>query len=751
MVYRCVALLVACAASLTSAYAADTKCFDDVAATRSYSLGIPTGAEPTPDGKSVLYLRSGPRDTVQHLYEFDIATNQERELVTPDALLGGKQEELSAEEKARRERARVSVKGFTHFELSRDGSRVLLPLNGHLYVVARPSGTITALPGEGWVAPQFSPDGTKVAALRDDDLHVIDIASKTDTQLTKGAGETLQHGEAEFVAQEEMDRREGFWWSPDSRSIAYEEADLSPVQPSYIVDPLEPWKTPVEFRYPRAGTANAVVRLGVVSASGGATVWIPWDNKAYPYLARVTWQKGGPLALMIENRAQTETKYLAADPASGATHELWTERDASWVTLPPPEPKAVPYWLADGSGFLWMTERNGQAQLERHDANGKLLNAITPKDFRFEALLDVDEKRGTAIVLGGGGFAAPKGVFSRAEFQLNDRTSRVIYEIPLTGGTPNPVGLSNLHLLLGLNGGEFGAQHAIFAHSYNLGDGSQGVDILSRDGRNLASLPSVAETPPFLPNLFLTSAGELDFDALVVTPRNFDPRKKYPVILSVYGGPAAKTVWDASRMYFSQQCMADRGYIVVLSDNRGTPGHDAAWMRAIKNNAIDIPLEDQIDALRGLSGQVPQMDMNHVGVFGWSFGGYFSAMATIRRPDVFAAGVAGAPVTDWQDYDTFYTERYMGLPQENADGYAKSNVLTYASNLQRPLLLVHGVTDDNVHFQNTMQLTLALLKAGKPYELLLLPGTHMLADELLRARETERQMDFFAEHLGTAK
>jgi dipeptidyl-peptidase-4 len=237
----------------------------------------------------------------------------------------------------------------------------------------------------------------------------------------------------------------------------------------------------------------------------------------------------------------------------------------------------------------------------------------------------------------------------------------------------------------------------------------------------------------------------------VLKPRNFDPNKKYPVILSVYGGPAAKMVWAAPRQYFQQQCMADRGYIVVLSDNRGTPGHDAAWMRAIKNNAIDIPLGDQIEALRALGKRVPQMDMTRVGVFGWSFGGYFSAMATIRRPDVFAAGVAGAPVTDWQDYDTFYTERYMGLPQENADGYAKSNVLTYASNLQRPLLLVHGVTDDNVHFQNTMQLTLALLKAGKPYELLLLPGTHMLADELLRARETERQMDFFAEHLGTAK
>jgi dipeptidyl-peptidase-4 len=713
------------AASVEAAFAVDLKCFEDVAATRSYSLGLPVGAEPTPDGKAVLFLRSGPRDTVQRLYEYDLATHKERELVTPRALLGGKTENLSAEEKARRERARVSVKGFTHFELSRDGSRVLLPLDGRLFVIARPGGTITALPGEGWIAPQFSPDGQKVAALRDHDLHVIDIGARTDTQLTKGAGETLQRGEAEFVAQEEMDRREGFWWSPDSRSIAYEEADLSPVQSSYIVDPLEPWKKPVEFRYPRAGTANAIARLGVISALGGHTVWIPWDNKSYPYLVRAGWQKGGPLAFLVENRAQTEGKYFTAEPQTGATRLLWTEKDTAWITPPPPEPKTVPYWFANGSGFLWMTERNGQAQLERHGADGKLSNAVTPVDFRFEALLDVDENKGTAIVEGG-----------------RDRLSRGIFEVPLAGGAPKPVAAAP-----GFNTGRFGEQHALLVRSYDLADGSQGVDVMTRDGKAVARLPSVAETPPLLPHPEHFNVGKQNFDALVLRPRAFDPAKKYPVILSVYGGPAAKTVWASPRQYFQQQCMADQGYIVAISDNRGTPGHDAAWMRAIKNNAIDIPLADQIDALHGLGSHVPQMDLARVGVFGWSFGGYFSAMATIRRPDVFAAGVAGAPVVDWLDYDTFYTERYMGLPDKNADGYRKSNVLTYAANLKRPLLLVHGVTDDNVHFQNTMQLTLALLRAGKPYELLLLPGTHMLADDLIRARETERQMEFLAEHL----
>jgi dipeptidyl-peptidase-4 len=708
------------------AIAADTHCFDEAAATRGYSLGTPVSAVPAPDGKSVLYLRSGPRDTLQRLFEFDIASAKEHELITPEALLGGGQEHLSAEEKARRERARVSVKGFTAFSLSRDGRRVLLWLGGKLFVLSRESGKVVSLPGEGWIAPQLSPDGTQVAALRDDDLHVIDIAKGTDTQLTRGANEALQHGEAEFVAQEEMDRRDGFWWSPDSRSIAYEEADLSPVETAYIGDPLAPQQKPVAFRYPRAGTANAIVRLGVMSAAGGPTKWVPWDNKAYPYLARVEWMKGGPLALLVQNREQADEKYLAADPISGATHLLWAEHDAAWLDLPTPLPREIPYWLPDGSGFLWMTERAGQTQLELHTANGKLLNAVTPADFRFEALLDVDIRDGSVIVQGG-----------------TDRLSHQIYRVSLKGGPIEPVAVAR-----GLHAGQFGEQHAIFTHSYSLLDGSHGVDLLSRDGRKIAELPSIAEAPASMPAPEYFTVGTLGFDAMVLRPANFDGGKRYPVILSVYGGPATKTVWAAPRNYFANQCMADRGYIVVSSDNRGTPGRDSAWFRAVKGNAIDIPLQDQVDALQALAARVPQMDMSRVGVFGWSFGGYFSAMATIRRPDIFAAGIAGAPVTDWEDYDTYYTERYMGLPQANPEGYRKSSVLTYADQLNRPLLIVHGVTDDNVHFEHTMKLTLALLKGGKPYDLLLLPGTHMLADEVLRARETEKQMDFFAAHLG---
>lgn len=698
----------------------DTKCFDDVAMTRAYGLGTPVGATPTPDGKTVLFLRSGPRDTVQRLYALDLASGQTRELITPEALLKGQAEHLTAEEKARRERARVTVKGFTFFSLTKDGRRILLSQSGKLYVIELNGRKVTALPGEAWMAPEWSPDGTKVAALRNDDLHVIDIASGKDRQLTAGANGTLTHGEAEFVAQEEMDRREGFWWSPDSRFIAYEEADLSSVEIHYIADPLRPSEKPVEFRYPRAGTANAIVRLGVIPAAGGRTVWVAWDNKAYPYLGRVVWTKGGPLSLLVMNREQTEERFFAADARTGATRLLWTERDAAWLDL------ETPVWLEDGSGFLWMTERGGQRQLERHAPDGKLKNPVTPASFRFDALLDADPHSGNAIVAGG-----------------QDRLSVGVWRVALGGGAPVPVAVQR-----GFNGGKFGDQHAVFAHSYSLADGQHGVDILTRTGARIAELPSAAEAPSFMPKPDYFIVGRRGMDAMVLKPRIFDPGRKYPVILSVYAGPAGKMVWAAPRRYFEEQCIADRGYIVAMSDNRGTPGRDRAWLRAVKGNAIDVPLADQVEALQALGKRVPQMDMARVGVYGWSFGGYFTAMAMLRRPDVFAAGIAGAPVVDWQDYDTFYTERYMGPPQNNAAGYKASNVLTYASALRRPLLIVHGITDDNVYFENTMKLTVALLRAGRPYDLLLLPGTHLTADDLLRARETERQMDFFAKHLG---
>jgi dipeptidyl-peptidase-4 len=325
-----------------------------------------------------------------------------------------------------------------------------------------------------------------------------------------------------------------------------------------------------------------------------------------------------------------------------------------------------------------------------------------------------------------------------------DRTSFGIYRVPLAGGAPQPLAAApGEHDAIFPNGA-----HGIFADSFSLANGSAGVAIRKADGSTIAVLPSKAESPPTLPKVDYLTAGTKDFDTAVIRPADFKPGRKYPVILSVYAGPGVKNVVRAPRHALEDQCLADQGFIVVTLDGRGTPGRDHDFERAIKGDLIDAPLADQIDGLQGAAAKIPEMDMRHVGVTGWSFGGYFTNMATIRRPDVFEAGVAGAPVVDFDDYDTAYTERYLGIPQDDPKAYAVSNVLTYAANLQRPLLIMHGLTDDNVYFENTFKLTQALIKAGKPYNLLLLPGTHQLPDPVLRARVDERRAAFFKQELG---
>ena len=722
--------VLAAALPILAAAAQTPDCFYDLAATRNYELGYPVKAMPTPDGKAVIYLRAGARDATQHLYEYDLAAKTERELVTPEALLGGAAETLSVEEKARRERARITAKGFPEFQLTEDGKAVLVGLGGKLYAVSRADGAVKPVPGEGWIAPRLSSDGTHLAAVHGGDLFSIDLAAGIVTPLTTGASATLQRGTADFAAAEELDRQDGSWWSPDGRFVAYEEADSSAVEPHYIASAVEPSQAPNAFRYPRTGTSNASLRLGIVSAQGGPTVWADWDNKTYPYLARVTWPKKGPLSILVMNRAQTEERLYAVDPKTGMTRQLLAESDKAWLDLAPDagngrSPSVFPRWLADGSGFLWATERSGQWQIELRRPDGTLAHKVTPDGFRVGGLAEVDEARGEIVVAGG-----------------PDRLSTALYRVKLSGGKPIPLVSER-----GANGAEFGDGHDIFINSYSWADGRRGVRVLKRDGAVLATLPSAAEQPSSLPDITWTNVGVHELDAQVVKPHDFQPGKHYPTLLSVYAGPTLKNVVAVRRRALAQQCMADHGFIVVTVDNRGTPGRDHDFARAVKGNLIDIALDDQVEGLQALAASVPEIDLAHVGVYGWSFGGYFTTMATLRRPDVFAAGVAGAPVIDWQDYDTAYTERYLGLPAENVEGYRLSNALTYADKLERPLMLIHGVTDDNVYFEHTLKMIRALFAAGKPYELVLLPGTHQLPDPALRSRLDQREEEFFKREL----
>ena len=708
---------------------ADLRYFRELVETRNYSLGQPVTPKLTPDGQAVIFLRGGARDPVLRLFELTIADKQLREILTPEKLLQGAEEKLSAEERSRRERARQSFRGFTSFDLSKDGQKILVALGGKLYVVGRTDSAVAELPGHDWIDPHFSPDGTAVAAVSSGELHVIELGSLADTPLTFGATDTLQHGVAEFVAQEEMDRREGFWWSPDSQSIAYQETDNSGVEARYIADPLHPESAPAKNFYPRAGTPNAKVRLGLVARSGGATRWLDWDRGQFPYLARVVWKEAAaPLCIVVQNRAQQDERLLAVDVDSGTTRELLRETDAAWINL---DRKPMPVWIKDGSGFFWTTERRGAWQLELRAADGALMREVTPVAFGFDELIDVNDADSSVVVAGG----------------PDPRERHLFRFLPEPDAEPQ-----RLTTAPGRHDAEFGDDKNNFLHRFDLLDGHSGWEIVrGTDGSQICALPSVAERPSSLPNVELTrTTGERPMDAAIVRPKQFDKRAHYPVILDVYAGPTSKQVLARADRYFIDQWMADHGYIVVAIDGRGTPGHGREWERAVRGNLIDVALEDQVAGLQALARTNPEMDLTRVGTVGWSFGGYFSAMATIRRPDIVRCGVAGAPVTDWQNYDTHYTERYLGVLPEAAEAYRVSSVLTYAPALLHPLLLIHGLTDDNVYFQHSVQLAEKLFEAGKRFEFLPLLGTHMVSDPLPRLRRQVRIMDFFDAALKSA-
>ena len=704
--------------------------FRDIAETRNYTLGRPVAAKLTPDGRSVIYLRGGPRDPVLRLYEFPLPAGPERELLTPAQLLGSSPETLTAEEKARRERARISTRGFTKFDLSPDGSRLLVTLSGQLYVVNRADLKVTALPGKNWIDPRFSPDATAIAAVSAGELHVIELnlAPLAARALTSGATATLTHGTAEFVAQEEMARSEGYWWSPDSRFIAYQQTDESGVEVRHIADPLHPEATPSRFAYPAAGTTNATVRLGVIARSGGATRWLDWDAAKFPYLTRVVWREtDAPLAFTVMDRAQQTALLFRADPATGSTTELLRETDPAWVNLD--ERGGFPRWLPGAKEFLWSSESRGAWQIELRAADGKFIRTVTPPDFIYKGFAKLDSGRGAVYLAGS-----------------QDPRETQVWRFPLSGGPGVALTAGQ-----GQHAATFSENASAFIHSYDLFNSTSGTDVLATDGQLLAVLPSRAEKLPILPRVELTrTASEPSFFAAVVRPRDFDAKKKYPVILYAYAGPHTTVVTATARAYLNDQWMADQGYIVARLDGRGTPFRGRDWERAIRGNLIDLALADQVAGLRALGAQFPEMDLSRVGVTGWSFGGYFSAMATLRRPDIFRCGVAGAPVITWENYDTFYTERYLGLPQTASEAYQVSSVLSYASKLERPLLLIHGLTDDNVYAQHTLQLCDALFMAGKNYEFMPMLGTHMAgsSDPMVKLRQQQRVMEFFTRHLG---
>lgn len=707
--------------------ALDAQLLADAAATFNFRLGLPAALAVTPDG-AVLFRRTPPRAFVADLYELDTKTGAVETLLAVADVLGGSDEKLSDAEKARRERTRTATRGVVDIDVSADGATVLVPLAGVFHLIDRKAGTRRVVDPQGAAYdPHLSPDGQRIAFVREGDLWLVDThEGATPRRLTEHP-EGFEYGVAEFAAQEELGRRRGFWWSPDSRELVFQRTDLRPVDTLYVADARHPEKRPVPFKYPRAGRPNAVVDLGVIGITKGDPRWLTWDTAAYPYLARVTWPAHGPLSIVVLSREQTELAILAFDDR-GAARTLVAEHDDAWINVPGSRSglgyaPGSPLWLADGSGFLWLTESHGDAwTLELRGTDGQLVRRLTEPTLGLRELLGID---GDHVLV----------VASTDPLRSN------VWRVPLAGGAPSAVTQED-----GVVFADF--DHGVLVTTTALASG--GKRTVARTGAITRELPSVAERPSLVPTTVLETV-ELDgrtHHVAITRPRAFDKTKRYPVLLKVYGGPHAQVVDAARDTYVMDQWYADAGFIVVRSDNRGTPNRGAAWERAIVKDLITVPLNDQIGALQAVAARHPELDMTRVGVTGWSFGGYFAAMAVLLRPDVFHAAVAGAPVTDWQLYDTAYTERYMRMPENNPAGYEHTSALTHAAKLTRPLLVIHGITDDNVHFAHALALIEALYVAGKRAEVITLSATHMVPDPKLNLAKEQVQVEFFREHLG---
>jgi len=454
---------------------------------------------------------------------------------------------------------------------------------------------------------------------------------------------------------------------------------------------------------------------------------VQWDVKANPYVASVRWSDNAPLTILVQNRKQTEERLLKVDKKTGNTTTLLVERDDAWINLD----QSMPYWLPDGKRFLWTTERSGAWQLEMRGRDGHEIKNITPPEFSFKRFLHYDQTHEQLYLSG-----------------TDDPIQAHLYRVSLSDTPSMPIRLTAAP---GLHGASFARDDhcPVYVHSESLMDGSHRQTVQTLGGRELGELRSVAEKPPFKPRVEFAIVDHIQkFRAAIIRPRNFRRGRKYPVIVYVYGGPHAQTVQANPNNYLLQQWLADHGFIVVTMDVRGTPSRGRAWERTIKNNVIDIPLNDQVEGLLALGKKYAELDLSRVGIYGWSFGGYFSAMAVMRRPDIYRAGVAGAPVCDWLDYDTHYTERYMGLPDKNETGYQAASVLSYTDKLIRPLLIIHGTADDNVYFMHSLKMSNSLFRAGKPHDFLPLSDfTHMVSDPNVTKQINQRIVDYFIKHL----
>jgi dipeptidyl-peptidase-4 len=682
-------------------------------------LSGPTLMKPkvAPDGSRVSFLRGKESDRNQlDLWAYDIASGETRLLVDSKVVLPGN-ETLSDAEKARRERQRIAaMTGIVDYQWSPDARTLLFPLGGELYLYdlgKQGKAAVRQLThGEGFTTDaKLSPKGGFVSFVRDRNLWVIDLASGKQLQLTRDGSATIGNGVAEFVADEEMDRHTGYWWAPDDSAIAFARIDESPVPVQKRYEMYADRTEMIEQRYPAAGDRNVAIKLGVIAPRAEASPrWVDLGSNADIYLARVNWRDPQRLTFQRQSRDQRTLDLIEADLASGRQRTLITETSPTWVPL-----HNSLHFLKQG-GFLWSSERSGFQHLYRVSEDGRAVMALTSGDWPVDELLAVDEEAGKVF------FRA--GVESARESQ--------IYAVPLQGGP-----LQRLSQAPGMHTASFAGNASVYVDSWSNTTTPPQIALFRANGEKIATLvennladpahPYARYLDAQLPVVFgtLTAAdGRTPLNYSLIKPAGFDPSKRYPVVVYVYGGPASQTVtdsWPGRGDHLFNQYLAQQGYVVFSLDNRGTPRRGRDFGGALYGVQGTVEVADQLKGVEWLKQQ-PWVDPARIGVQGWSNGGYMTLMLLAKASDQYACGVAGAPVTDWGLYDSHYTERYMNLPARNAKGYEEARVLAHIDGLRSRLLLIHGMADDNVLFTNSTSLMSALQKRGQPFELMTYPG-----------------------------
>ncbi|MFF7748027.1 alpha/beta fold hydrolase [Streptomyces sp. NPDC007971] len=691
------------------------------ARTQRFTLGAPRAFTVAPDGSRVAFLRSGSgTDRANSLWILDPASGTERIAADPHALLHGASEELSPEERARRERSREGGAGIVGYATDAALELAAFALSGRLFTAGLPTGTTRELPVPGPVIdPRPAPDGRHVAYVAQGALRVVGAEGEDDRALAEPESDAVTYGLAEFIAAEEMSRSRGFWWAPQSDRLLVARADDTPVRRWWIADPAHPEREPDHVAYPAAGTGNADVRLFVIGLDGARTE-VLWDRARYPYLARVHWSEAGAPLILVQARDQRSQLFLAVDPDSGATRMVHADEDPTWLELF----AGVPCWNPSGQ-LVRIADEGGARVL----AVGE--RPLTGPQLHIRAVLDVGP--GDVLVTASAGEEAP-----------SPQTGEIhVYRV-------NELGMERVSQEPGVHSAVRAGDTTVLV-SATLDRPGTHVQVL-RDGKPAATVRSFAEDPGLSPGVTLTEGGARRIPCAVLMPKDYPGDTPLPVLLDPYGGPHGARVVAAHNAHLTSQWFADQGFAVIVADGRGTPGRSPAWEKAIHRD-FTLTLDDQVEALQDLARRYP-LDLSRVAVRGWSFGGYLAALAVLRRPDVFHAAIAGAPVTDWRLYDTHYTERYLGDPDRDPEAYLRSSLVTdeglsSPAGPDRPLMIIHGLADDNVVAAHTLRLSSALLAAGRPHEVLPLSGvTHMTPQEQVAENLLLLQVDFLERSLG---